>query len=115
VAARHVAPEQAFPFFKSLQHAFYSDNVDITRAENYAPMLETHGIAQDAFMQLYEDPAVRQETYADFDKARRLGAQGFPTVVLRKGEDLASLTVGYQPYENLLPAVERYFALEGAA
>ena len=115
VAVRHIAPEQAFPFFRSLQQAFYTDDVDITRAENYAPMLATHGIAQDAFMDLFEDSAVRQETYADFDTARQLGAQGFPTVILRKGEDVTSLTVGYQPYASLLPVVERYFALEGAA
>ncbi len=42
--------------------------------------------------------------------AGRLGAQGFPTVILRKLDQLTLLTVGYQPLDVLLPATERFFS-----
>lgn len=110
VALRRIAPERTFPFFVSLQRAFYAENVDITDAANYAPLLDAQGVHSDEFMTLFEDGGVRRETYGDFVLARQLGARGFPTVVLRKDKKLALLTVGYQPFGKLEPEIEKYFA-----
>ena len=63
-------------------------------------------------MALFEDADVQRETYRDFDAARQLGAQGFPTVALRKDREMGLLTVGYQPYETLLGPVEQYFGAD---
>jgi len=109
VAIREIAPNATFPFFASLQRAFYAENVDITVAENYAPLLATQGVDRDGFMSLFEDERIRKETYGDFTLARRLGAQGFPTVVLRKDKELSLLTVGYQSFETLEPPIRQYF------
>jgi protein-disulfide isomerase-like protein with CxxC motif len=56
------------------------------------------------------EPELRQRTQADFTMAGRLGAEGFPTVILRQRDRLGVLTVGYNTVEQLLPAAERFFA-----
>jgi putative protein-disulfide isomerase len=109
VAVRRLAPQRAFAFFRGLQRAFYVDNVDITREDSYALLLAEHDIDPASFTRLFHDKEIQRETYRDFDTARRLGAEGFPTVVLRRGRELALLTVGYQRVEHLLPAVARHF------
>jgi putative protein-disulfide isomerase len=109
VSVRRLAPELVLEFFTSLEHAFYVDNVDITREDNYAPLLAKHGIDRARFTELFNDEDVRRETYRDFDNARRLGAQGFPTVALRKGRAVGLLTIGYQRYESLAPAIRYHF------
>ncbi|MFQ5636916.1 MAG: hypothetical protein ACE5IR_02845 [bacterium] len=41
----------------------------------------------------------------DFQRARMLGISGFPSVVLRNGENLGLLTAGYQSFETLAPVL----------
>jgi len=110
VVVRRLAPHAAFPFFRSLEQAFYTENLDITQVENYAPLLQEHGIEEGPFMNLFDTKDLHAETSADFAMAHRMGAQGFPTVALRRGERMGLLTVGYQSYERLLPVIEEYFA-----
>lgn len=62
----------------------------------------------DTFKELYVSQSMKQKTSSDFEYARRLGVQGFPTVVLRDGRDYTYLTVGYQEYEKLQANVEKW-------
>jgi putative protein-disulfide isomerase len=109
VYVRRKMPEKTLPVFYALQQAFYRDNLDVTEVDNLAGVLEAEGLDPVEFAQRFDDPGLRQMTYADFTMAARLGAQGFPTVFLRNKDQVAILTVGYQSYDVLLPAVERYF------
>jgi putative protein-disulfide isomerase len=97
-------------FFVALQTAFYAENKDVTVLEAYPPILETLGIDTAEFLRQFGDAESLKATYQDFMLARRLGANGFPTVVLRKGRQAALLSVGYQPYEALAPAISKYFS-----
>ena len=110
VFARRHATKKALPVFLSLQEAFYKDNLDITRPENLAAVIAEHDLDADAFLSEFDGADLRSLTEADFAMAGRMGAQGFPTVLLRRADQLQHLTVGYRPYKDLLPAVERFFA-----
>jgi putative protein-disulfide isomerase len=103
---------QSLPAFLALQDAFYARGVDITQVDSIATVLADQGLDGEAFRASFEDPVLSQHTYADFTVAERLGAQGFPTVFLRDGDNIALLTMGYQPYDVLAPAVERYFSAD---
>jgi putative protein-disulfide isomerase len=110
VAVRRLAPDRTFEFFKALERGFYVDNVDITDFGKLGPMLDAHGVDAGAFRALIDDIEIKRETRNDFVRARRLGADGFPTVALRRGREAALLTIGYQPADRLIPAAEGYFA-----
>lgn len=110
VLARRLAPATALPFFFALQEAFYKDGIDITQLQSYMPLLERFDIDASEFTARFETAEIKQATYAEFTMAGRLGAEGFPTVILRKRDQLALLSVGYQTYANLEPAATRFFA-----
>lgn len=109
VAVRNIAPEKEFPFFKALQKGFYSQNLDITLEENYLIILEDQGIDEGKFREIFHSNSNKEQTYQDFASAGQMGIRGFPAVVLRRGDELALLTSGYQPYYNLSPLISEYF------
>lgn len=110
VCARRIDPARTLDVFVALQTAFYAEGRDITEPEVIADIAAGQGLDRERFSRDFAQPATGQYTYADFAMASRLGAQGFPTVFLRKRDDVALLTMGYQPIEALEPAVERYFS-----
>ncbi|MCG8607986.1 DsbA family protein [bacterium] len=109
VTVRDLQPEKEYSFFKSLQRAFYTENVDITDENNYTSFLLDHGIDPTAFRDRFRSEDYRQVTQEDFAESRRLGISGFPSVILRNEEKVVLLTAGYQPYERLKPQIEQFF------
>ena len=110
VCVRRMSPERTLDTFLALQKAFYADGLDITATEVIAGLIEAQGIERDTFLESFRHSSIEQYTYADFAMASRLGAQAFPTVYLRNEDDVALLTMGYQPYEVLAPAVDKFFS-----
>lgn len=110
IHVRRRAPSHALPVFFAIERRFYADNADVTSAAELAGIVAAQGLDREEFLADFESEDLRRATYADFTMAQRLGAEGFPTVILRKRDQLALLTVGYRPLEDLEPAVERYFA-----
>ena len=53
-----------------------------------------------AFEKLFESDAMRAATQADFRQARELGIGGFPSVVVRRNDEMALLTRGWEPLER---------------
>jgi putative protein-disulfide isomerase len=110
VCARRIEPARTLELFIALQTAFYAQGSDITDADVIADVAGSVGFDRGRFARDFAQPASAQYTYADFAMASRLGAQGFPTVFLRNRDDVAMLTMGYQPLETLEPAVTSYFS-----
>ncbi len=97
---------KALEFFVELQRAFYAENIDVTQPGPLRELAEGFGLDGKAFAQLFDTDDLKTETMNDFQFARALGVNGFPTMVVREDESYAYLTVGYQPFENLQPALE---------
>ncbi len=113
VAVRTIAPELEFDFFKALQEAFYAKNIDITLQENYNPLLSALGIDRPTFHSQFQAAEMRRMTYRDFARGHQMGIRGFPSLLLRKGQQLALLTSGYQPLDSLSRVAERFLSDNG--
>jgi putative protein-disulfide isomerase len=98
-AVKILKPELAHNYFFILQKAFYSDNVDVTVAENCALVAEKMGINKNEFIKTIN--AVDTSTRAEFSEAHSMGATGFPTVFLKKEGKLIKLCEGYESFEKL--------------
>lgn len=109
---RNLAPEAEFDYFKSLQEAFYAENVDITDLDNCARLVTAFKIDGQAFLTEARSEKNYRETWNDFAAAQEMGIRGFPSIVLRRGEQLGLLTAGYQPFERLQPIIHKFFAEE---
>lgn len=95
-------------FFSTLQKAFYAENVDITDEQMLIDLAVNFGLSTKEFTPVFTAEETKVKTLQDYERARSIGVTGFPTVVLREGEEYGALTVGYREYEYLMPVVEKW-------
>ncbi|HWB46067.1 MAG TPA: DsbA family protein [Hyphomicrobiaceae bacterium] len=111
VTARRLAPATALSFLSRVQRAFYAENRDTTSAAEIAAIAGEAGFDAAKFSEVFAAPETQNETFRDFLIAQELGIRGFPTVIAGSDEKgYALLTNGYQPLENLLEPLERWWA-----
>lgn len=113
VAMRELAPHQTLRWVARLHRAFYVEGVDITDISVFPKLLDGFDAEPGRFAQLLGDDAIVERTQQDFAEAQRFGVSGFPTVLFRDGEELAVVTRGFVPWDQLEPALtswleERY-------
>ena len=100
----------AFPYFKSIQSAFYAEGKDVTQPAVLAQLAAAQGAAADSFTERFESADIERRTQEHFRQTAEIGIRGFPTVVLQFGERVELLTHGYRPFEELKPMLEAWFA-----
>jgi putative protein-disulfide isomerase len=111
VTARRLQPHMALPFKGRISQAFYAENRDMTSTDEIVKVAEEAGFEREKFAQAFLDPETRNETFRDFLTAQQLGIHGFPTLIAGSDEEgYALITNGYQPAENLLEPLERWWA-----
>ena len=105
---RTLRPAATLPFFERLHRAFYVENLDLTNPNHLSHLAEPFGLSAKDFLTAFESAQLRDETLRDFQFSQRLGVRGFPTIILRDGEDLTLLTAGYQPFPALRPILDQW-------
>ncbi len=108
VTMRQIRPDEALRFFARLQRAFYAEAMDVTDSALYPELLEGFDVDPDRFLEALASEEMQQRTYGDFARARALGADGFPTLFLRVGDEIFLVSRGYAPYEMLEPALAEF-------
>ena len=112
VAARMLAPHATFAVFQAIQHAFYADGLNVTQGEVLAKVaadaLTKAGFPIDVakFQAMWASEAVIAATETDFVQTKRWGVNGFPTLVLERGEKLDLVTSGYVKTEALVEKLQ---------
>ncbi len=101
VVMRKLDPKQLFAFFGAIQSNFYLNNHAPEPVETYADEAVKFDVDRDEFIKLYEDPETIDETMQDFAWSAQIGIRGFPSVLVRKDDQVSALTLGYQPLEAL--------------
>ncbi|AIR91686.1 DsbA family protein [Pseudomonas cremoricolorata] len=108
VAARQIDPGRVWPLLAAMQQAFYQQGQDITRAPQLVELAEQVGLERSGFAETFNSDASRTATEADFAWVQGLGIAGFPTLLAERNGQLALLTNGYQPLEQLAPLLTRW-------
>lgn len=107
---RLLKPEVEWEYFAAVQKGFYHHNHNPNDPASFARIAEQFGIDPQTFLQIYAGEPAMEATQAGFRWARGVGVYSFPTVLLRDGERLSALTVGYRPLVLLAQAVDRWLA-----
>lgn len=110
VAVRESAPESALAFNERLHRAFYAEGVDITDPGAYRALAEGLVPDVDAFLEALAAPETKKLAWQDFAWAHKSGISGFPTLLLRDGEDWAVVCRGYAPLEALEAPLQEWLA-----
>ncbi|HWT71372.1 MAG TPA: DsbA family protein [Oxalicibacterium sp.] len=112
VSARLLAPHLALDVFHAIQHGFYAEGLDTTRADVLARLcvavLNKNGVDVDeaAFMQTWGTEETIAATHADFVQTQRWGVRGFPTLVLERGGELHLVSSGFTRTEQLVEQLQ---------
>jgi putative protein-disulfide isomerase len=113
VAARSLDPDIAWQLVKEIQQAFYLDGRDVTQASVLTELAEKAGLPKIEFAEAFDSAEQLAATASDFGWVQDLGIAGFPTLLAERKGQLALLTNGYQPLDELAPLLSRW--LERAA
>jgi len=114
VTMRELNPKETLSFFFKVQRAFYADGIDVTDPSVYRGLVEGFDIDPDLFMKSLNSPEMRERTWADFNEARQLGVNGFPTLLLDEGDRMVTAAPGYVPAESLVPAIREWLNAQHA-
>lgn len=99
VAVRKMDASLEFEFFKAVQHAFYFKNKNPNLTSTFTAIAEQFNLDIMEFQQLFESEALKKAVQEDFARSAEMGVRGFPTVILKKGEDYYLLSNGYTKAE----------------
>lgn len=109
VAFRQITqdPARTVAFAHAVQQALFRDGYDLNALTTYEPLLESFGLDIAEFGRRWAAPETAQAARQEFAAVARIGIQGFPTLVVRVGEQGYVLARGYQPYEQLRAGLEQ--------
>ena len=109
VAFRQITqdPAQTVAFAHAVQQALFRDGHDLNEAATYGLLLARFGVNAGEFARRWAAPETAQAARQEFAAVARIGVQGFPTAVVRIGEQGYVLARGYQPYEQLRAGLEQ--------
>jgi putative protein-disulfide isomerase len=115
-AFRHLTqdPARTVAFALAVQTALFRDGQDLNDPATYNALLAPFGVDVVAFQQRFAAPEAVRATQQEFAAVARIGIEGFPTAVVRIGEQGYVLARGYQPYEQLRAGLEQLLQQEVA-
>ncbi len=105
-----IHPDLRLSYFRSVQAAFYTENQDVTQPAVLAELAKKAGLEPNEFLESFHSDEMKSKTLGQFNHSREWGVSGFPSVVLQNNEDLAMLTRGYRPYEDLRPGLDSWLS-----
>lgn len=108
VAMCNLIPAATFPYFAAIQHAFYAEGRDVTAPSVLADLATAFGGDAGVFATVHAAAEVIEATRADFRLTHALGISGFPAIVLNDAAGSRALTIGYQPFAALAPAIDAW-------
>lgn len=110
IAVGEIRPGEVFPYFKSVQEAFYAHGRNVVRADTLAELAQQHNIESRLFLDRFNSEGIRKKTQTHFEITRQSGVRGFPTVLLQDGTGTSGvlLTHGYRPFAELQPVIESW-------
>ena len=109
VVIRQLVPGKEWDFLRSVQEAFYVQNADITKTEILEEIAMTLGMETLQFRQVFHNSQTKQFVWDEFDQARQLGVDGFPTLLGRHGQSVSTLMHGYRDFETLVSSIDKFF------
>lgn len=101
VAAGQIDPAKALPYLEQIQSRFYAQGEDPTTLQGLTQTAVDVGIPKEQFESALRDPATETALVDGMRQFQEIGAMGFPTLLLRKGDRKRLVTIGYQSFEHL--------------
>lgn len=99
-------PEQELDYLHALQHAFYTENKDLTNEDILIEIANNFVIDTTLFADDISSKEVSDQLESDFKLCQQLAIQSYPTLMTESDGSYAVLANGYTPYDELVVRVE---------
>lgn len=97
IALRDAAPDRAAELAIAMQSAFFHDGASLSDAKTYRTIATAFGLDADAVVAAFKNA----QAEVDFDRAARLGVNGFPTLIAVRGKEAYALARGHATAEQI--------------
>ena len=114
VALRRQDGTRALDAAAALQRAWYLDGRSLSDPQVYRDIATELGLDADAVAAAYTNPATRAEAHADFREVRRLGVEGYPTLLLHTEHGTHRLGGPTSSADKLTRALDQHLATVNA-
>lgn len=94
-AFRTFKPEEQIPFAHAIQSMIYFDGFGPDDIQRYGEIATEFGVEQSEFNAAMGNEDLIKDAFADFDIARKLDVQGFPSAFIHRGETFYMVVHGY--------------------
>lgn len=94
-------------FASALQKAVYFDGMPPEDTASIVQLASTFGIDKSAYETAFQSEEIKYATKQEFQFAEDLSATGFPTLVIKVGEEYFLMARGYVSYEVLSERIEK--------
>ncbi|MDO7852895.1 DsbA family protein [Hymenobacter convexus] len=100
-------PSRAVAFAHAVQTALFRDGHDLNDPSTYNELLVPFGVDVVEFQRRWAALESARAAQQEFAAVARIGVEGFPTAVVRIGEQGYVLARGFQPYEQMRAGLEQ--------
>jgi putative protein-disulfide isomerase len=94
------------PFAHDLLEANFAHAYDLADPAVLLEIAARYGLDEPTFLTSFTDPDTAAFTQAGFTAASQIGITGFPTLVLRQGNQGTIVSRGWAPYEQVRAAID---------
>lgn len=101
VALRSLAPDHVLDLAAAMQRAFYFEGKSLNDPRTYQEIGVSYGIEENKVLERIEAAETAIEARGDFSTVSKLGVRSYPTLFLRKGNELYNLGEGAMTSEKL--------------
>jgi len=107
VVVKSLAPGKEVPFFKLTQRDFYFHNKDMNLAASYHDALKQLEISTSEFDEAFQSEKYKAAVKDDFQRARALGVNSFPTILMEKDGKISVIARGYSKSQNIIAEINK--------
>jgi putative protein-disulfide isomerase len=99
-------PEEELDYVHALQHAYYTENKDLTKQDSLVNVSRSFAIDIDFFTKNLSDEKIAAGLEQDFLLCQELAVQSYPTLLIEKEGDYSLLANGYTKYHEVMRRIE---------
>lgn len=93
-------------FFSGIQRQFYVDGADPKAAEFYRALCAEADVSYETFLKVFLSDEAKDATLQEFQRCRRWGVRGFPSIILDVNGSVTQLASGYTTSAELITRLE---------
>lgn len=101
VRVRQTHPETVLEYAHLVQSRFFREGANLNDPATYRAINRSLNLPEDLTDPVFNNPAWDEKLAEEFNRARELGATGFPTLVLQNGKSRVTLARGYTDFRSL--------------